>query len=289
MSDHLELIYYFSAFAPGVTLNVYLVMTYLKYKNAYTGHFALAYLGTSLLMLCYLINNFLSSISINDYFDYIAFGEVFLMSIIIWFAGMLVLKIFYNRIALLHRTLIFIISSAPFAMYCLWFFGIWSVPHINDIYFLYFLVILIIICILFLLKYKRINEKAFKKMGLIIVCALSFFLVFFIMQVFIPGFNFDTFPIFYLLITVYLIFFGWKYFIKGNIEKVLDMKESFLKKYNITKREQEIIELIQEGRTNRYISKKLFLSEKTVANHIYNIFKKLNINSRFELICLFKE
>jgi DNA-binding NarL/FixJ family response regulator len=48
----------------------------------------------------------------------------------------------------------------------------------------------------------------------------------------------------------------------------------------LTAREIEVIELIAEGRLNKQIAKELFISEKTVKNHVSNIFKKLNVSDR---------
>ena len=45
-------------------------------------------------------------------------------------------------------------------------------------------------------------------------------------------------------------------------------------------RETEIIRLIARGMSNKEISGKLHLSEKTVKNHISRIFAKLNISAR---------
>lgn len=49
---------------------------------------------------------------------------------------------------------------------------------------------------------------------------------------------------------------------------------------NLTEREAEVLTYIAEGMSNKQISAKLFISEKTVKNHISNIFKKLNISDR---------
>ncbi len=49
---------------------------------------------------------------------------------------------------------------------------------------------------------------------------------------------------------------------------------------NLTNREIEVLKLIAEGMINKEIAKKLFISEKTVKNHISNIFKKLDVNDR---------
>ncbi|MBD3414914.1 MAG: hypothetical protein GF421_10845 [Candidatus Aminicenantes bacterium] len=66
---------------------------------------------------------------------------------------------------------------------------------------------------------------------------------------------------------------------KKNLEKVF-------RKRNITQREQEIIKMILDGACNKDIEKKLFISSSTVRNHIYNIYQKLGIQNRIELINL---
>jgi DNA-binding CsgD family transcriptional regulator len=48
----------------------------------------------------------------------------------------------------------------------------------------------------------------------------------------------------------------------------------------LTAREMEVLRLIAAGRTNRAIAMDLFLSEKTVARHVSNIFSKLGVTSR---------
>ena len=67
--------------------------------------------------------------------------------------------------------------------------------------------------------------------------------------------------------------------------------ESSLKKrkYYLTRREREILQLIAQGKTNKEISKMLFISTETVKSHIKNIFKKLNIKNRVEAIMKARE
>ncbi len=48
----------------------------------------------------------------------------------------------------------------------------------------------------------------------------------------------------------------------------------------LTKREVEVLELITEGMLNKEIAAQLYISEKTVKNHVSNIFKKLNVSDR---------
>lgn len=49
---------------------------------------------------------------------------------------------------------------------------------------------------------------------------------------------------------------------------------------NLTAREIEVLELIAEGMINKQIAKQLYISEKTVKNHVSNIFRKLNVSDR---------
>jgi len=52
----------------------------------------------------------------------------------------------------------------------------------------------------------------------------------------------------------------------------------------LSKREIEIIKLIQEGLTNKEISERMFISLKTVESHRTNIFRKLRIKNVAELL-----
>jgi DNA-binding NarL/FixJ family response regulator len=52
--------------------------------------------------------------------------------------------------------------------------------------------------------------------------------------------------------------------------------------YELSDREQEILEFIARGLRNRDIAGKLHLAEKTVKNHVSNILKALHVNSRTE-------
>jgi predicted ATPase/DNA-binding SARP family transcriptional activator/DNA-binding CsgD family transcriptional regulator len=49
---------------------------------------------------------------------------------------------------------------------------------------------------------------------------------------------------------------------------------------NLTRREREVASLLAEGLTNRQIASELVISERTVDNHVSNIFKKLGLTSR---------
>lgn len=54
----------------------------------------------------------------------------------------------------------------------------------------------------------------------------------------------------------------------------------------LSTRERDVLRLLAEGLSNIEISKKLSLSEKTIRNYVSNIYEKLQINSRGEVIVL---
>jgi len=65
-----------------------------------------------------------------------------------------------------------------------------------------------------------------------------------------------------------------------------DVKTSFIQSSDeqLTKREQDILEKLAEGLRNQEIADKLFISRATVKKHIENIYLKLQLKSRVELV-----
>ncbi|GII66232.1 hypothetical protein Ssi03_23890 [Sphaerisporangium siamense] len=56
----------------------------------------------------------------------------------------------------------------------------------------------------------------------------------------------------------------------------------------LSKREAEVMELIATGHSNGEIAQRLFLSEKTVKNHVNRIYSKLGADSRVTAIGLWR-
>ncbi|MEG6585021.1 response regulator transcription factor [Dendrosporobacter sp. 1207_IL3150] len=56
------------------------------------------------------------------------------------------------------------------------------------------------------------------------------------------------------------------------------------KEERLTYREIEVLELICQGMSNQEIAQKLYLSEKTVKNHLTNIFRKINVTDRTQAV-----
>ena len=63
-----------------------------------------------------------------------------------------------------------------------------------------------------------------------------------------------------------------------------DNTDNFIRQFNLTRRESEILQLLKNGSTNAQISTTLFLSIYTVETHRKNIMQKLNLKTPAELI-----
>ena len=57
----------------------------------------------------------------------------------------------------------------------------------------------------------------------------------------------------------------------------------------ISKREKEVLQLIENGAKNSGIAKELFITESTVKSHILNIYSKLGVNNRVQAVAKAKE
>lgn len=64
------------------------------------------------------------------------------------------------------------------------------------------------------------------------------------------------------------------------LNEKLESKEANTEENILTKREMEVLKLITEGLFNKEIAYHLSISEKTVKNHVSNIFKKISVSDR---------
>jgi len=65
--------------------------------------------------------------------------------------------------------------------------------------------------------------------------------------------------------------------IPGNLDQILE-------KFAISKREAEIVRLLLAGKSNKEIEDLLFIAMATVKIHVHNIFQKIKVNNRLQLL-----
>lgn len=95
------------------------------------------------------------------------------------------------------------------------------------------------------------------------------------------GFLFSSIP--YTLYGIFVIYYFLNFSPPTPVEADV-LSESFLSAYGITDREREIIEKVIEGKSNATIANELFISLATVKTHLHNIYKKIGVESRFDLL-----
>jgi len=66
-----------------------------------------------------------------------------------------------------------------------------------------------------------------------------------------------------------------------------DVMQSIFTKHSLTTREREITKVLIDGMSNHEISKALYISHATVKNHVHNIYTKLGVKGRYELVHFF--
>ena len=52
----------------------------------------------------------------------------------------------------------------------------------------------------------------------------------------------------------------------------------------LTRRECDVLQLMTDGYSNRMVGEELYISEKTVKNHVSNILQKMNVNDRTQAV-----
>lgn len=95
------------------------------------------------------------------------------------------------------------------------------------------------------------------------------------------GFLYSSIP--YVLYGIFLIV----YFVRRPVLAPRSSEEptaEFLAKYGITERERELILKVMQGKSNADIASELFISLPTVKTHLHNIYQKLGVDSRYDLL-----
>ncbi|MFC2134596.1 LuxR C-terminal-related transcriptional regulator [Bacteroidota bacterium] len=137
---------------------------------------------------------------------------------------------------------------------------------------------------------KGSNHRNIIYSFVILFCAGYFlYLIFVVYHVHVYGNLIQSFLRLYFNIIV--IFWFVVYYLRNNmiVASIKDNKEIITilgEKYKVSKREQEVLALLIDGKSNKEIENVLFISSSTVRNHISLIYKKIGINSRGQLMKL---
>ncbi|MCK4836340.1 MAG: response regulator transcription factor [Candidatus Aminicenantes bacterium] len=120
----------------------------------------------------------------------------------------------------------------------------------------------------------------------VITFSLYFIATHFAANVF--AFNF-AWPLVYFSLNLPILFYLKKFLYLHCIDQYVavrgetDLKQLFVR-YRISDLEQDIIQLLVNGKTNREIGDLLFISTGTIKNYTSSIYKKMQVKNRYQLI-----
>ncbi len=303
--EHLNIFYVFFTFCIGFFSLTISTIVFFKTKNKFLGYYLFSYFTYSLLVittsldLYFIINFTVKTKTIISLIRLICISSLYFLPLIIIFMihyifnikNKLLKNIFFTIISVFSILLVFYTHKENITKIKFYFSSFFNISEII------FFILIIYMLSISLFNYKKVENKEIKKVTKHAIILLIIFLPGIINDFFNylklpPGIYF--FPLHYcclsIMITIYITKNYFKlsrkgYFPQNIIEKI---NEDFLSEYRLSSREKEIFLLIINGYSNKNIADELFISISTVKKHIYSIFKKTNIGSRFELLRLIK-
>ena len=136
-----------------------------------------------------------------------------------------------------------------------------------------------------LIHFDKIGSKFLRKSIIIFIVFSAFFIPLFLLDIAYFEYAYAL-PLYMSILNLMFIKFSLVFFQQPSYIKDEKITKAFKETYRITEREGEIINMILTGLSHKETSKKLFISVKTVGNHIQNIYKKLGINNKLQLLNL---
>lgn len=141
------------------------------------------------------------------------------------------------------------------------------------------------------LRYKSNikNSKTFTILKRTILITMLFVPAIFLEGIYYDdGKNVILTPAFYILISIFTLYSFMKFDDSIQNEKY-SISEIFQNKYSVSPREMEVMEMLLKGYKYNKIADELQIALSTVRTHVKNIYRKTEVNSRYELYHLLKE
>lgn len=282
---HVAFLFHLFALFVGGAAIVITLLRYFHNRNILILNFASVLFGTELIMMGLAINLYGSITKINIFFlsRFLDSIGVILLSI---FMPILIASLFtFPKLRItkwIHVFICIIITGILVSYYRL------SLPEViaRIGQTLFFLTIILPLIWAFIRKNKFIGNKHFKR---------SLHLLFLSMIIVLPlvildatGINFLPYDcavgLLMIILCINAIRIAWSDLIHPFNPTFTEKISDFSQRYNLTPREIDILEALGDGLTNKEIGEVLFISSKTVENHLSKIYSKSQMNNRFQLM-----
>jgi DNA-binding CsgD family transcriptional regulator len=155
------------------------------------------------------------------------------------------------------------------------------------------LVLTIAVCLVFILiNLKKLHNKTLSKALAAFLVVSGVFLILLIFDILISRLSFEnlsvvdnlSLPVYFIALNIGSFFFAGRFLNREPLMKKDNLTASCIGYYNLTGRETEIIEMLVRGMTNQELADSLFISKKTVENHLYSIYQKMDVKNRMHLL-----
>lgn len=224
------------------------------------------------------------------YYSFIKITNLIAASILTFGIPLFIFNVLYSKISSVLKYISFILFILQSILSILHFYSYLDRTIVKIPLYLSILFSVSILAI----KYKNIGNQVVRR-ALVLVLINT---VLHLPVLIVNEFNFAIFyltnspvllfvsPLYNFFLSIILIafsynFFNQPYYMKDNI-----VTEYFIDKYSISKREIEVLNLVMNGQSREEIGNNLYISNNTVNNHIYNIYRKLNVKNRVQLLNL---
>lgn len=149
-----------------------------------------------------------------------------------------------------------------------------------------------IYCIVTLwINLKNIDDRASRGVALAINIVSLSLIPLSVFSIFFKSVADFSYPVYVLAFSIIIVVYNYIRFglDRQKQENKPELSFESLSRYKISEREFTVVQLICEGLTNKEIAQELNISVNTVNNHVANIFSKMEVRSRIDLLKALKE
>jgi DNA-binding CsgD family transcriptional regulator len=273
------------------------IASHILHKTAWSGRYIVfqsCLIGTMVVFLASKLSLFFMPENI-----YVVFNFIYSTTVILCMAFVIVfLPYFLSWVIAKPWRRIQILRFYPLAMA---YFGIGLAALIVDnatfdrwafiIQTLMFLSMYIYCIVTLWVNLKNIEDRSSRGVALAINIVSLSLIPLSILSVFFRSVSDFSYPVYVLAFSIIIMVYNYIRFGLDRQKEQNKPELSFesLSRYRISEREFTVVQLICEGLTNKEIAQELSISVNTVNNHVANIFSKMEVRSRIDLLKALKE
>lgn len=299
---HIYFLFYLMALLTGLVVWVLYFNYYLNHKNLLLKYFLFCSATLTILILLFILSGYYYSYINKSYFFYVAMWILYYIenALFVYYITMFVRTLLQMKTSIALNWFFRIISLIIILMLIIPFvffrYGMpllqelgWIDNHIINIFMGAFLIYYLILSVS---QYGRIRDFRIKRLSLLILILYLVFFPFLFYEIVIIHTFSGIHSVFFLNFVIVMFCFTWNILamiIYFKYQPFKPLNQLSAKKFpisGITEREREIAGMLLEGQSYNSIAKELFISYQTVKTHVQNIYRKLNVKSKMELLRL---